>query len=47
MSADLTVADVFRDGHAMFLAEYGSRLTSEQRRVLRDVEACRTAAFSR
>ncbi len=43
MRAPLEVADVFRDGEARFLAQYGQTLSREQRRVLRDVMSCRTA----
>jgi len=39
----LEVADVFRDGEARFLAEYGETLSGEQRQVLRAVIRCRTA----
>jgi len=43
MRAPLEVADVFRDGEARFLAEYGHSLSREQRQVLRAVIRCRTA----
>ena len=43
MRTSLEVADVFRDGEARFLAEYGDRLSREQRQVLRAVIRCRTA----
>ncbi|MEO1996576.1 MAG: IS91 family transposase [Planctomycetaceae bacterium] len=43
MRAPLEVADVFRDGEAHFLAEYGHTLSREQRQVLRAVIRCRTA----
>jgi hypothetical protein len=43
MRAPLEVADVFRDGEARFLAEYGHTLSREQRQVLRAVIRCRTA----
>lgn len=45
MNGQPTVADVFRAGQAAFLGEYGARLSPEQRRVLRDIQACRTAAL--
>jgi hypothetical protein len=41
----LEVADVFRDHGAAFLDRYGATLSSQQRRVLRDIAACRTAAL--
>ena len=43
MRAPLEVADVFRDGEARFLAQYGHTLSREQRQVLRAVIRCRTA----
>jgi hypothetical protein len=43
MRAPLEVADVFRDGEARFLSEYGHMLSREQRQVLRAVIRCRTA----
>ena len=43
MRTALEVADVFRDGEACFLAEYGHTLSREQRQVLRAVIRCRTA----
>ncbi len=43
MRAPLEVADVFRDGEARFLSEYGHTLCREQRQVLRAVIRCRTA----
>jgi hypothetical protein len=43
MRVPLEVADVFREGEARFLAEYGHMLSREQRQVLRDVVRCRTA----
>ena len=43
MRTPLEVADVFRDGEARFLAEYGHMLSREQRQVLRAVIRCRTA----
>lgn len=39
----LEVADVFRSHGPAFLDEFGASLSSEQRRVLHDVAACRTA----
>ncbi len=45
MSATLEVADVFRDGERRFLARYGHRLSPGQRKVLRAVTRCRTAAL--
>jgi hypothetical protein len=41
----LEVADVFRDHGDAFLDRYGDRLSPEQRRALRDIAACRTAAL--
>jgi hypothetical protein len=41
----LEVADVFRDHGDAFLDRYGDVLSSEQRRALRDLAACRTAAL--
>ncbi len=43
MMAALEVADVFRDGEARFLSEYGHMLCREQRQGLRAVIRCRTA----
>jgi len=43
MKSPLEVADVFREGEARFLAEYGHTLSREQRQVLRAVIRCRTA----
>jgi len=43
MKSPLEVADVFREGEAHFLAEYGHTLFREQRQVLRAVIRCRTA----
>ena len=43
MRTALEVADVFRDGEARFLSEYGHTLSREQRQVLRAVIRCRTA----
>ena len=39
------IADVIRLHQDDFVATHGSRLTREQRRVLRDLAACRTAAL--
>jgi hypothetical protein len=39
------VADVLRDRGPRFVARFGSVLTAEQRRVVRDLVACRTAAL--
>lgn len=39
------VADVFRAGEAAFMAEWGSTLSTPQRRTLRDIMLCRTAAL--
>ena len=41
----LEVADVFRDHGDAFLDRYGDVLSPEQRRALRDIAACRTAAL--
>jgi hypothetical protein len=41
----LEVADVFRDHGDAFLDRYGDMLSPEQRRALRDISACRTAAL--
>jgi hypothetical protein len=41
----LEVADVFRDHGDAFLDRYGNTLSPEQRRALRDIAACRTAAL--
>jgi hypothetical protein len=41
----LEVADVFRRHAEPFLERYGDGLSHEQRRVLRDITACRTAAL--
>jgi Putative transposase/Transposase zinc-binding domain len=40
-----TVAEVIRSCRDEFLETYGSRLAPEQRRVLKDLTACRTAAL--
>jgi hypothetical protein len=41
----LEVADVFRNHADAFLDQYGDTLSSEQRRALHDIAACRTAAL--
>ena len=41
----LEVADVFRDHGDAFVDRYGHTLSSERRRALRDIAACRTAAL--
>jgi ribosomal protein L37AE/L43A len=41
----LEVAEVIRSCHDAFLQQYGANLTSEQRRALNDLTACRTAAL--
>ena len=41
----LEVADIFRRHVAAFRAAQGSRLSSDQRRVMAAVEACRTATL--
>jgi hypothetical protein len=41
----LEVAEVFRGASAAFLDRYGAALSSGQRRTLRDLTACRTAAL--
>jgi hypothetical protein len=41
----LEVADVIRSHGEEFLAKYGTTLTATQRRALRDLSACRTAAL--
>ena len=45
MPEPLRVADVFRAGQADFLACFGDQLSCQQRRVLRDICECRTAAL--
>ena len=40
-----TVAEVIRSCRDEFLNEYGAKLTLEQRRALKDMTACRTAAL--
>ena len=39
------VAEVFRQYGDAFLQRYGDVLSSEQRRVLKDIAVCRTAAL--
>ena len=41
----LEVADVFRGEAESFLRDYGPRLSSEQKRVFSDIQACRTAVM--
>ena len=41
----LEVADVIRQYGPAFRARYGHTLTAEQRKALRDLAACRTAAL--
>ena len=41
----LEVAEVFRSGRDAFLQRYGAGLTTERRRALDDLTACRTAAL--
>ena len=41
----LEVADVFRGEASGFLQRYGSTLSVQQKRVLADIQACRTAAM--
>jgi hypothetical protein len=43
--AALEVADILREHGDTFLARYGSTLSDEQRRALRDLAVCRTAAL--
>jgi Putative transposase/Transposase zinc-binding domain len=40
----LEIADVFRQYEKEFFAKWGSHLTAQQRKVFRDICACRTAA---
>jgi hypothetical protein len=39
------VADIFRGEAASFFANYGSSLSSQQKRVFSDIQACRTAVM--
>lgn len=41
----LEVADVFRGEAATYLRDYGARLSSGQKRVFSDIQACRTAVM--
>lgn len=41
----LEVADVFRNRGSDFLASFGERISADQRRVLKDICLCRTAAL--
>jgi len=41
----LTVAEVIRSTYDEFLGQYGAKLTPGQRRALKDLTACRTAAL--
>jgi len=41
----LEVADVFRGEAESFLRDYASRLSSQQKRVFSDIQACRTAVM--
>jgi len=41
----LEVADVFRGEAASFLRDYGDSLSSQQKRVFSDIQACRTAVM--
>ena len=41
----LEVAEVFRQHGDAFLERYGDVLSSEQRRALKDIADCRTAAL--
>lgn len=41
----LEVADVFRQYHAEFLSRWGHTVSAHQRKALRDIGACRTAAL--
>src|SRR5919204_5841921 len=45
MRLGLEVADIFRRHGEAFRAAQGGRLSSEQRRVMAAIEACRTAAL--
>jgi len=42
---NLEVADVFRGEAAAYLQQYGARLSSGQKRVFSDIQACRTAVM--
>ena len=41
----LEVADIFRSEAASFLRNFGSSLSSQQKRVFSDIQACRTAVM--
>jgi len=41
----LEVADIFRGEAASFLRDYGDSLSSQQKRVFSDIQACRTAVM--
>jgi hypothetical protein len=41
----LEVADIFRGERELFLRDYGGRLSSAQKRVFSDIQACRTAVM--
>lgn len=45
MTGGLEVADVFRDGESQFREQYGHMLSREQRKVLKAITRCRTAAL--
>ena len=42
---NLEVADIFRGEAVSFLQDYGERLSSTQKRVISDIQACRTAVM--
>ena len=42
---NLEVADIFRGEAISFLQDYGERLSSSQKRVFSDIQACRTAVM--
>ena len=41
----LEVADVFRGEAALFFRDHGAKLSSQQKRVFSDIQACRTAVM--
>ena len=43
--AGLEIADIFRQHGAAFRLRHGAALSPEQRRAMRAIEACRTAAL--
>ena len=45
MKSSVEVADIFRTFGATYLARYGNQTSSEQRRAMRAIEVCRTAAL--